>query len=127
MAAISAFTRRSPSVPDGPPAPPARAGRAPGRSLAGPRPLGGPAAVPGGRGASLRELPGAVVELDDHARALVDAVQVAILEVVDAVRADDFLRAHDRVAQRLAKRRRPRLDAFLDRALGGVGEDHPGV
>src|SRR5262245_47403185 len=77
------------------------------------------------RGApSGRELPLAVVELDDHTRALVHAIEVAGLEVVDAVRADHLLAAEDRVAQRLAERRRAGL------ALGarrGVGEHHVAV
>src|SRR5262245_64245210 len=72
------------------------------------------------------QLPLPAVELDDHARTLVDAIEVALLEVVDAVRADHFLAAEDRIAQRSAERRRPRL-ALAQRTRRGIDEHHVAV
>src|SRR5258706_14178614 len=73
------------------------------------------------------QLPLALLQLHDDARALVGAVAAVGLEVVDTVRADQLLRAVDGVVQRHAELRRTGLGLAGDRPRSRVGEQQPGV
>src|SRR5690348_9941093 len=73
-----------------------------------------------------RVFPGTLGQTDDNERSLVHAGDRAGLEVVDGVNTRQFLGAEDCVAQRRAELGRPWL-CGVERVLGGVGEDQPGV
>src|SRR5262249_23499680 len=45
----------------------------------------------------IQQDPAALLKLNQHARALIDAVKIAGLEIIDAMGADDVLRAFHRV------------------------------
>src|SRR5262249_25015155 len=76
---------------------------------------------------SLCQLPLAVNELHEHARAVVDASRGAGLEIINRVRADQIFGVDDGLAQRLAELWRARLRAGRERALGGVEANQPAV
>src|SRR5437588_4688917 len=77
-------------------------------------------AVTAGLLLALQEMPGAVLHLHEDARALVQAVVVLRIHVLDAMRADHALDVLERATQRLAELCRAGLAFLQRRRRGGV-------
>src|SRR4051794_24796740 len=97
---------------------------------------GGPAVVGWSRSTSelsyarcdalLQQHPFALLQLHEHACALVDAVEPARLEIVDAVCADNVVGRLHRLVKRRAEFLGPGL-RLRQSALGGIEQHQPGV